>query len=74
MQQTRNGGNHTLLDFVRQGVAIKRKMGKKCFCRTMKFAPQNFASKNTLPSRDFSSKVAYKNRIKTTTKNKQSSK
>lgn len=34
MQQTENGGNHTLLDFVRQGVAIKRKMGKKCFCVT----------------------------------------
>lgn len=42
MKQNKNGENHTLLDFVRQGVAIKRKMGKKCFCRTREICSAKF--------------------------------
>lgn len=34
MQQTENGRNHPYKALVTQGVAIKRKMGKKCFCVT----------------------------------------
>ena len=59
MQQIKNGRNHPYKALVTQGVAIKRKMGKKCFCVTTEILhTKKTAHKNTLPSRESSSKVA----------------
>ena len=51
---------------VPQKRCITKKMGKKCFCRTMKFSPQNFSPQKPLALTG----IQLQSRIKTTPKNK----
>ena len=51
---------------VRQTKGRFPKMGKKCFCRTMKFSPQNFSPQKPLALTG----IQLQSRIKTTPKNK----
>ena len=51
---------------VRQTKGRFPKMGKKCFCRTMKFSPQNFSPQKHLALTG----IQLQSRIKTTPKNK----
>lgn len=56
--QPHNCATRCVFRLVPQKWGITKKMGKKCFCGTSEICATNFSSKNLLPSREFSSKVA----------------